>query len=54
MRKWLIKKNNHISKSFETNFKMVQKTLKIEQNNEKYKYFERILPKKCCFNENKK
>ena len=33
---------------------MAKNTLKIQQNNEKYKYFERVLPKKCCFDGNKK
>ena len=54
MRKWYLKKKNHISTSFKQTFKIAKKYLKIEQNNVKSKYFERVLPQKCCFAENKK
>ena len=42
----MLKKKNHILTSFKQTFKK-PKIL------EKYKYFERVLPKKCCFDENK-
>ena len=53
MRKWPLKKKNHISKSFKLTFKKATNTGKILQNNVK-KYFETVLPKKCCFDENVK
>ena len=54
MRKWLLKKKDNISTSFKRNFKIAKNSLKIKLNNLKSKYFERVLSKKCCFDENKK
>ena len=65
MRKWPLKKKNHISfKQFYVFIffifhinklsKKPQIFQKITQNNVENKYFERGLPKKCCFDENKK
>ena len=54
MRKWPLKKKNHISTSRKKAFKIAKNTRKILQNNVKNKYFERVLSKKCCFCEKQK